>query len=173
MREICFKKILKNVLIVLMMILCFSKLFDVVSVSANVDELTISLIGDETVYYTLGTEYQEIGAIAQDPIDGDISKSIVIDSSAVNTNEIGTYSVKYRITNSLSETKEIRRTVVVSDFIEKSVKSYTYYSDSSTNVWNNIINTSDGGKVYIGTQYYYSSGYYSYYNYSYSIHNIA
>ena len=50
----------------------------------EISELTIELLGDETIYLLLDNEYYEFGAKAYDPIDGDISENIVIDSSNIN-----------------------------------------------------------------------------------------
>ena len=44
--------------------------------------------------------YVDAGATAKDDIDGDISESIVVDTSAVDTSRVGTYSVTYRVKDS-------------------------------------------------------------------------
>lgn len=62
-----------------------------------------------------GTEYVELGARAIDEKDGDLSDRIEINSSKVNTNEIGTYNVNYVVTdNSNNPAIAIRKVKVVS-----------------------------------------------------------
>lgn len=57
---------------------------------------TIDLIGDGTIILNVGEEYKEQGAKAQDEKDGDLTDRIEI-SGDVNTNQEGTYSVKYSV----------------------------------------------------------------------------
>ena len=44
-----------------------------------------------------GNSYTELGASATDNVDGDLTSKIIIDSSAVNTNVIGSYNVLYNV----------------------------------------------------------------------------
>lgn len=57
---------------------------------------TISLKGYGTVVLNVGEEYREEGATAEDEKDGDLTDRIEI-SSNVNTNQEGTYTVKYSV----------------------------------------------------------------------------
>jgi subtilisin-like proprotein convertase family protein len=74
---------------------------------------TVTLLGANPQTIERGSAYTELGATAADNIDGDLTASIVINSSAVNTNTIGSYSVSYRATDSSSNTGNAYRTVTV------------------------------------------------------------
>lgn len=166
------KTIAKKIIIsfILILSLFFGLLNASTFVSANGDpeEFTLTLLGEDTIYYVKGTDYQELGATAYDPVDGDLTNEIVINSSSVNTNVVGNYSVTYSVTNTNSETLNKTRTIIVTNFINENNYTYIDYSGgNSYNYWNSIIKTSDGGYLVIGNQYY--SYYYSYYTqYSYS-----
>ena len=114
------KKIVKYIIIALTFIVGFIFVGgNNLKVSAEeVTELTIELLGDETIYLIPNSKYVELGAKAYDPVDGDISDDIVINSSAINNTVEGTYRVSYTITNSLSQSKTIYRNVIVDDNVE-------------------------------------------------------
>ncbi|WP_417866074.1 immunoglobulin-like domain-containing protein, partial [Xanthomarina gelatinilytica] len=60
--------------------------------------------------------YNELGASANDPCYGDISGSIVIDASAVNTAVVGSYIVTYNVTDANGNpAAQVTRTVNVVD----------------------------------------------------------
>src|SRR5690606_30368413 len=60
--------------------------------------------------------YNELGASANDPCYGDISGSIVIDASAVNTAVVGSYIVTYNVTDANGNpAAHVTRTVNVVD----------------------------------------------------------
>src|SRR5688572_25377163 len=61
---------------------------------------TITLIGDNPQTITLQTFYDELGATADDPEDGDISGIINIDASEVDPDTKGSYTVSYSVTDS-------------------------------------------------------------------------
>jgi hypothetical protein len=61
---------------------------------------TIQLTDDNPQTINHGVDYTELGATAQDNVDGDISANISIDSSAVDTNTIGSYDVTYDVADS-------------------------------------------------------------------------
>ncbi len=73
---------------------------------------TMKLIGSKTMRVEIGTEYVEQGATAIDREDGDISNRIVT-IGTVNTKRIGTYPIKYLVTDSSGNTASIARTVNV------------------------------------------------------------
>jgi hypothetical protein len=76
----------------------------------------ITLVGDNPQFITTGTAYTELGATATDVVDGDISGSIVIDSSAVDTSTAGNYSVTYDVSDSSGNAAvTVIRTVTVED----------------------------------------------------------
>jgi PKD repeat protein len=76
----------------------------------------ITLTGANPQVIEVGSAYVELGATASDNYDGDISGSIVIDSAAVNTAVVGSYSVTYNVTDSEGNAAvQVTRTVNVVD----------------------------------------------------------
>ncbi len=75
----------------------------------------ITLSGINPQVITQGNPYTELGATANDAEDGDITANIVIDSTAVNTSVVGSYSVTYNVTDSqgLSAVEVVRTVNVV------------------------------------------------------------
>ncbi|MDJ0499060.1 MAG: Ig-like domain-containing protein [Acidimicrobiia bacterium] len=76
----------------------------------------ITLLGSNPQTIEVGSPYVELGANAVDSYDGDISGSIVIDASAVNTAVLGSYVVTYDVTDSQGNpAAQVTRTVDVVD----------------------------------------------------------
>jgi len=73
----------------------------------------ISLIGDNPQTLTIGASYIELGAMALDNVDDDLSALIDIDSSAVNTEVEGSYNVTYKVSDAAGNTATAVRTVKV------------------------------------------------------------
>lgn len=74
---------------------------------------TITLLGAASVTVTQGDTYTDAGATANDPEDGDITSSIVT-TNPVNTSVVGTYTVRYNVSDSAgSVAPEVTRTVDV------------------------------------------------------------
>ena len=69
----------------------------------------------------IGSNYIELGAIASDPEDGDLTSSISI-SGAVNTDVIGTYQIQYSVTDSEGNTTFLNRTVQVIDSTKPTIQ---------------------------------------------------
>ncbi|QLH09204.1 immunoglobulin-like domain-containing protein [Candidatus Nitrosotenuis sp. DW1] len=80
-------------------------------VAGNLPVIAITGANPQTI--NVGTPYSELGATATDLEDGDITGAIVIDSSAVNTSVVGSYSVTYTVTDSSGNTDTETRTVNV------------------------------------------------------------
>ncbi len=76
----------------------------------------ISLLGSNPQSILVGGSYAESGATALDNVDGDLTTSIVIDASAVDTAIVGPYSVTYNVADSSgNDAAEVTRTVNVVD----------------------------------------------------------
>ena len=74
----------------------------------------ITLTGASPQTMNTGNAYAELGATAMDNVDGDISGSIVIDSSAVNTGAAGSYMVTYDVMDAAGNAAtQVTRTVNV------------------------------------------------------------
>ncbi len=76
----------------------------------------ITLVGSNPQFIELPGDYVELGATAQDAVDGDISGSIVIDATAVDTTTPGTYGVSYNVSDTAGNAAvQVIRTVTVQD----------------------------------------------------------
>lgn len=73
---------------------------------------TISLVGAASISLAAGQPYEELGATAQDDIDGDVTNRIVINST-VNTAVVGTYTVTYTAFDKATNQAAVTRTVQV------------------------------------------------------------
>ncbi len=82
--------------------------------SLDVMEPIITLTGDNPQIIAVGGEYTELGATAMDDKDGDVTEDIVIDTSDVNVNEAGEYTVTYNVSDSTGNVaRTVSRTVIV------------------------------------------------------------
>tara|TARA_R110002111_G_scaffold296_1_gene2761 strand:- start:15459 stop:20003 length:4545 start_codon:yes stop_codon:yes gene_type:complete len=94
------------------------------SCSLAIDETApiITLLGDNVIELNVGDTYQEFGATATDDVDGDITDTIIIDASAVDTSIAGNYTVTYNVSDTADNAAtEVTRMVNVNDtlvFIE-------------------------------------------------------
>jgi len=87
-----------------------------VEVLADLTPPVITLLGDNPQVIEFGTAYTELGATANDNIDGDITVDIVINSSAVNTNVLGSYTVTYDVADAANNNAvTLTRTVEIVD----------------------------------------------------------
>lgn len=126
-----------------------------ISVAAAEGEstLSLSLVGNSTIYLQKGTEYKEFGATAYDTVEGDLTESIVINNT-VNKDTVGTYTVSYSVSNASSQTASASRTVIVyEDINNEELKSKLISYSSSTNEFSKVIQTRDGGFVAYGQTY--------------------
>ena len=73
---------------------------------------TISLNGDDKIYLSVGSNYEEQGANAIDNCDGNLTDKIEIESS-LNNNEVGEYEIVYKVKDSVGLESSIKRTVYV------------------------------------------------------------
>ncbi|MDF0716104.1 DUF5011 domain-containing protein, partial [Muricauda sp. 334s03] len=97
---------------------------------------SIVLIGDNPQDIVLGGTYTELGATASDNNDGDISGSITIDASGVDTNSVGSYLVTYNVSDLAGNpATEAVRTVNVVDVPQVlSVTSFNLIDADSDNI---------------------------------------
>jgi hypothetical protein len=89
-----------------------------VNVSAAPDTTppVITLIGANPMNLTVGDTYSESSATAIDNVDGNISGSIVISGDTVNTNIVGSYVVRYNVSDAAGNAAvEVTRIVNVVD----------------------------------------------------------
>jgi hypothetical protein len=77
---------------------------------------TIALTGDNPQTIAVGEAYVELGATATDNRDGDLSASIVVDASAVDSSVPGEYAVTYGVIDSSGNAATVvTRTVIYED----------------------------------------------------------
>ena len=76
----------------------------------------ITLTGDNPQLVEAGEAYNELGATAIDNVDGDLSTSIIVDASTVDTTVPGDYTVTYNVSDASGNTATtVTRTVRVQD----------------------------------------------------------
>ncbi|WP_019026051.1 immunoglobulin-like domain-containing protein [Colwellia piezophila] len=73
----------------------------------------ISLLGVNPQQLTLGETYLELGATALDEVDGNLTNNIIIDSSALNNQLVGSYQVSYTVSDKTGNTAVTNRTINV------------------------------------------------------------
>ena len=76
------------------------------------DVPVITINGDSLIKISIGENYSDLGAIAHDDTDGDISSDIVTEGT-VDTATPGTYYINYSVADSAGNTATKRRTVIV------------------------------------------------------------
>ena len=74
--------------------------------------LTMTLNGEQTVTVIKNQPYQDLGCKAYDTNDGDLTNKIIVENS-VDTSTVGSYIIKYKVTNNNGESKEQTRIVNV------------------------------------------------------------
>ncbi len=78
----------------------------------DVTKPEIKLNGSNVIYLTVGDQYNELGSVASDNCDGDISSSVVI-SGKVDTSKIGTYTLTYSVVDKKNNSSSVVREVKV------------------------------------------------------------
>ncbi len=79
----------------------------------DAEQPLITLIGNNPLIIEVGMKYDELGATAEDNVDGDISEQITI-TGKVDTSKLGVYEIRYNVTdNEGNEAVEVVRKVYV------------------------------------------------------------
>ena len=91
------------------------------------DKPSLKLNGREEMSMVAGTQYKEYGAVASDLYDGDLTDKIEVDTSLLNTNAVGTYDVKYKVTDSSNNTTELVRKVTVAEKAATKIAVLNYH----------------------------------------------
>lgn len=94
----------------------------------------LSLQGELIQIMELNSTYTELGATALDDVDGDLTSRIVVDSSKVITDQLGTYHVIYAVADLSGNNASIMREVVVMD----SPPSITLNGDSVVEIYQHL-----------------------------------
>ena len=84
------------------------------NISGLVNEVDpiITLLGDKNMTISLNSRYKEPGYKAMDYVDGKISRSVDV-TGKVNTSQVGTYPITYKVTNSRGRTAIVQRFVKI------------------------------------------------------------
>lgn len=80
----------------------------------------ITLKGDKTIVLGLDEKYVELGYIATDNVDGDITDKVEVTNN-IDIKNYGEYKVIYRVTDSSNHTTEKIRKVIVKDMIAPTI----------------------------------------------------
>ncbi len=89
----------------------------------------ITLTGANPQIIEFGDEYIELEATATDLVDGDLTGRIAIDSSAVNINQVGDYSVTYDVSDTTGNPAvQKTRTVRVTDTTAPGITAPALYA---------------------------------------------
>ena len=104
----------------------------------------ITLLGDSSVTLYQGATYTDAGATANDNKDGDITANIVI-VNPVNTNNIGSYTVTYNVSDSAGNNAvQVTRTVNVIEVPDTTAPIITLLGDSSVTLYQGATYTDAG-----------------------------
>lgn len=93
----------------------------------SIEDIKLSLIGEEKITLNIGESYKEFGCLAYDKDNNDISNKIVMEGS-VDTTIAGTYYIIYSISEN-DETKTLKREIIVSEELDLNF----YYEKDLTN----------------------------------------
>lgn len=95
---------------------------------------TISLYGYATMNLIIGTRYYESGYSASDNCDGNLTNKVQITNN-VDVNKLGTYYVKYTVSDSFGNTNEIIRTVkIINPPVPKNSTIYLTFDDGPSGI---------------------------------------
>ena len=122
----------------------------------DTEKPVIELFGDTTITLKFGENYNELGAVATDNVDGDLTKKIKI-SGKVDTQKAGEYIVKYTVTDKAGNKTTIERKVIVEEkkeeIKEEEPKDNTNNNNNNTNNSNNSNNSNNNNNN--NNNYYY------------------
>ena len=118
----------------------------------DTQEPEITLFGDKNITIYVGEKYEELGAMAIDNVDKDVTKNIKI-SGKVDTTTVGTYKIKYTVTDSSNNKATITRTVIVKEKEEEQQPQTTTPTTQEPTNNNTNTNTSNNNnqKPYVDT----------------------
>ena len=130
-----------------------TRIVSVVETASPVDTTppVITLKGDNPQTINVNTAYAEAGATAEDDIDGDISESIVIDTSNLKTDAVGSYDISYNVSDSAgNQAATVVRVVSVIDPAASATKTSVLTSIVDTIVVPNYKLLSESAEDFAG-----------------------
>lgn len=87
---------------------------DKTQTEVDTEKPVITLFGDKEITLTVGDNYTELGAVATDNVDGDITKKIKI-TGKVDVNTVGTYEITYTVQDKAKNKTSIKRNIIVKE----------------------------------------------------------
>lgn len=108
----------------------------------------LELVGEETKTMLVGAKYNELGYVAIDKIDGNITNKVKV-TGEVDTSKAGTYNILYTVTNSNGLTTTIQRTIIVNKANSSLSLSSKVVKDSNSKA---TITVTVSGENYKSTQ---------------------
>lgn len=116
----------------------------------DLEKPSIKLKGSKTIYLYLGDKYTEPGFTASDNCDGNITKKVK-QTGKVDTSNVGTYVIKYTVSDGSGNKATAKRTVVVSKKVSSSKKGngviYLTFDDGPSYVTEKILDILDKENV--------------------------
>ncbi|MBE6143964.1 MAG: DUF5011 domain-containing protein [Firmicutes bacterium] len=91
----------------------------------------ITLKGEKEISLIETSKYNELGALAIDNYDGDITDKIIIEGK-VDTNKVGEYTIKYKIEDSSNNKNEVSRKIKVTEKPKEIVKNIIVEDNKSS-----------------------------------------
>lgn len=118
----------------------------------DTEKPVIELFGDTTITLKFGETYNELGAVATDNVDGDITKKIKI-SGKVDTQKAGEYIVKYTAADKAGNKTTVERKVIVEEKKEeiKEEEPKDNTNNNNNNNTNNSNNSNNNNNYYRDT----------------------
>jgi len=107
----------------------------VVLTSCKKEDITppfIKLLGDNPLTHKLKDSFQDPGYTAHDQEDGDITSKVVVNST-LNTQETGSYTIQYLVTDASGRSASASRTVLVKNQLELDQQTGNYAVVDSMN----------------------------------------
>ncbi|TNE82041.1 MAG: DUF5011 domain-containing protein [Bacteroidetes bacterium] len=83
-----------------------------INIYENLTRPVITLNGSSVVSIEVGSNYNDSGATAMDDVDGNLS-AFIITTTNLNTQVVGTYYVRYNVSDNNGNSAEVERTVYV------------------------------------------------------------
>ena len=117
-------------------------LYNSASSGADITPPFITIRGDMNTVITAGSVYNDLGASAEDTIDGPVA---VTTTGTVNPNTVGTYTLTYSATDSSGNTATATRTVVVE--ILNNNREFAFYADEHNDFNNTTTGEGSGNRI--------------------------
>ncbi len=80
----------------------------------------LTLNGDADITVIVGTAYEELGYMAQDDCDGDLTNKVLVEGN-VDINACGIYILKYKVSDTSGNSSELERKVTVVDMVPPTI----------------------------------------------------